>query len=341
MPLLVAGIALADPPKSADDWYKEGETQYNLGDFQKAVDAFKQGFSVETVDSKKPAYIYNIAQSYRLAKDCSNSQFFYKRYLSLKDADTAKPLSQKKRDEVDNWIKEAQECMDKQTALQSKQPSQTMNPSDATKPEPVEPKKVATNGTDAATGDDEPTTIEKHADNGQPHVLAVRLVGGGSKVSFGGGVSSKFGGTGGLIIGYPIAVSDQFVIEIGGALTVTPASFSGDTGGSSSVQLYGAMLNGGFEYWAAPKVGIRADVGVGALLLNGAGDTALTMGANTTGGALAMLHVRGGLSADYAVTPNLVITVAPIAFGYSPAKSGLVGSTITELDFMVGVGYRM
>ena len=36
-----------------DDWYKEGETQYNLGNFDKAADAFKQGFALETVESKK------------------------------------------------------------------------------------------------------------------------------------------------------------------------------------------------------------------------------------------------------------------------------------------------
>ena len=51
--LLAPTLALAQP-KSADDWYKEGETQYNLGNFDKAAEAFKQGFSLETIDSKKP-----------------------------------------------------------------------------------------------------------------------------------------------------------------------------------------------------------------------------------------------------------------------------------------------
>ena len=62
--LLVPALAVAQP-KTADDYYKDGETQYNLGNFDKAVEAFKQGFAVEANDSKKSAYLYNIAQSYR------------------------------------------------------------------------------------------------------------------------------------------------------------------------------------------------------------------------------------------------------------------------------------
>ena len=63
-------LALAQP-KTADEWYKEGENQYNLGDFDKAADAFKQGFAIETVERKKPAYLYNVAQAYRQANKCT------------------------------------------------------------------------------------------------------------------------------------------------------------------------------------------------------------------------------------------------------------------------------
>src|SRR3979409_1605836 len=92
-------LAMADP-KSPDDWYKEGETQYNLGNFPGAVDAFKKGFELEPNESKKSAYLYNVAQAYRQAKDCTNAQFFYKRYLALKENDTKKPLKPDKRQEI-------------------------------------------------------------------------------------------------------------------------------------------------------------------------------------------------------------------------------------------------
>ena len=35
-------------------------------------------------ESKKPAYLYNVAQAYRQGGKCKDAAFFYKRYLSLK-----------------------------------------------------------------------------------------------------------------------------------------------------------------------------------------------------------------------------------------------------------------
>jgi hypothetical protein len=62
-----------------------------------------------------------------------------------------------------------------------------------------------------------------------------------------------------------------------------------------------------------------------------------------TDGALSMVHVRVGLSADYAITSNVVATLTPFAFSYSPPKQGLDDSikSIMSIDFMLGVGYRM
>ena len=56
-----------------------------------------------------------------------------------------------------------------------------------------------------------------------------------------------------------------------------------------------------------------------------------------------MFAVRVAASADYAFTPNVYGTVTPIAFSYSPAKAGLRDDikSLTRLDFMLGVGYRM
>src|SRR6476646_874640 len=88
--LLVPAIAWAQP-KTAADWYKEGENQYNLGNFDKAVEAFKQAFTAEP-------------------NDCKNAYFFYKRFLSLKENDTAKPLDEKTRKQVEDRIAELEQC---------------------------------------------------------------------------------------------------------------------------------------------------------------------------------------------------------------------------------------
>src|SRR6188508_13617 len=129
--MLVPALALAQP-KSADDWYKEGETQYNLGEFDKAAEAFKQGFALESNDSKKPAYLYNVAQAYRQGGKCKDAAFFYKRYLSLKDQDTVKPLKPEKRAEIEQKINELEECAKNQDSIASKPPTNTLPPNDGT-----------------------------------------------------------------------------------------------------------------------------------------------------------------------------------------------------------------
>ena len=114
--LLLAPALASAQPKTTDEWYKEGETQYNLGNFTDAIEAFKKAFALDTNDSKKSPYLYNIAQSYRYAKDCSNAQFFYKRFLALRDSDKDKPLDPKKRAEIEARIKELEDCARQQEA---------------------------------------------------------------------------------------------------------------------------------------------------------------------------------------------------------------------------------
>jgi len=105
------------------------------------------------------------------------------------------------------------------------------------------------------------------------------------------------------------------------------------------------LADAGATYLVMPRIGVRADVGVGALIFSGisdAGNPFTDMGAPTSG-ALTMFAVRAAVSGDYAITPNIYATLVPFAFTYSPAKDGLRSDlkSITRMDFMVGVGYRM
>ena len=91
---------------------------------------------------------------------------------------------------------------------------------------------------------------------------------------------------------------------------------------------------------------VNVDVPRNALVvfsgISEAGNPFTDMGAPTSG-ALTMLAVRAAVSGDYLITNNVFATLTPLAFTYSPAKSGLRDDikSITRLDFMVGVGYRM
>ncbi len=352
--LVWSALALAEP-RSADDWYKEGETQYNLGNFEKAADAFKQGFTLESVESKKPAYLYNVAQAYRQGNRCKDAGFFYKRYLSLKEQDTAKPLKPEKRTEIEGWIAELETCEKTQDSIAKKTPDSTI---------PLSTNKPTTTGATTVTPPPaRPTTtaqVEPAAETGAlvdsgevhaeapgtpPRLLSARFEAGVGKVSAG-DLTMPIQATFDLFVGYPIAVSPKLTIDLGGNFTFTPVPYTNaGTGQKKTGTFISALADVGATYAVASKIGVRVDVGAGVLTFGGISDPGnpfTEMGAGTSG-TLAMFAVRAGLSLDYAVTPNVLVTLTPIAFSYSPAKSGLRDDikSLTRLDFMVGLGYRM
>jgi hypothetical protein len=353
--LLVPMLALAQP-KTPDDWYKEGETQYNLGNFDKAADAFKQGFALESVESKKAAYLYNVAQAYRQGGKCKDAAFFYKRYLSMKDDDTAKPLKPEKRAEVEQFITEQEACAKALEANAQKLPNNTLAPEgtgsghgsaetaptghgngSATTVAQVD--KGGDDGSDTGEEPETPTVIPA------PKLLSARFDGGASKISAG-NLSVPVQATFSLIAGYPVYVQDKLEIDAGIAGTFTPLPFVNTmTNEKKNAQFISVLADAGATYMVAPRIGIRGDLGVGVLIFGGisdAGNPFTDMGAPTSG-ALTMLAVRAAASADYMITPNVFATITPIAFSYSPAKAGLRPdiSALTRLDFMAGIGYRM
>lgn len=355
--LLLPALAWADP-KTPEGWYEEGSNQYNLGNFDKAIEAFKQGFALEPDEGKKANYLYNVAQSYRQTKDCKNALFFYRRYLALKANDTVKPIPPKKRKEVEDFITQLDLCVKQQASVSEKPPVNNLppdgdagdkgQPSDTGHKEPRKDVAMGAPGTVPASGpggdDDDSGSVTRPATAGSAHLISVRFTGGGTKVSAGGNpvpVQATFA----LTAGYPIPISDKLTVEVGAALTFTPVPFDpmhGTAGESKTAQLWGVVANGSVAYEVMPKLALRADLGLGALFFAGLEDSPFIVSGSMVTGALSMFHVRGAASADYAITPNLVLTATPIAFTYSPPHDGLASdiTSITSIDFLVGIGYR-
>jgi len=90
--VLLAGLASAAPARAAEPGpagpspeteararalYDQGMRHYNLGEYDTATDAFKQGYKL----SGNPGFLYNIAQAYRLKGDCAQALTFYRSYL--------------------------------------------------------------------------------------------------------------------------------------------------------------------------------------------------------------------------------------------------------------------
>ncbi len=79
--------------------YTTGVTHYDLAEYDKAAAQFKEAYRL----SNDPAYLFNIAQSYRLAKNCEEARRFYERFLSVSpDAPN--------RDKIQQRIAEMKSC---------------------------------------------------------------------------------------------------------------------------------------------------------------------------------------------------------------------------------------
>src|SRR5712691_7937698 len=103
--LVVAVLGLGSVVAYADDvkakqLFEQGERAYNLGEWEQAVALFRKAYE----ESPEPAFLFNIAQTYRQWGNCRQSVFFYKRFLALKANDTKKPLKPELQVEVEKRI---------------------------------------------------------------------------------------------------------------------------------------------------------------------------------------------------------------------------------------------
>jgi hypothetical protein len=119
---LTAQVARADDAATARELFTQGNTFFDLGQFDKAIDAWQRGYQLKN----DPGFLYNIGQAYRTMGDPDKAIFFYKRYL-------ANAPKAKNRADVEQKI----EALQKQ--VQERQPAGN-GPGPATSPPPlVEP----------------------------------------------------------------------------------------------------------------------------------------------------------------------------------------------------------
>jgi Tetratricopeptide repeat len=350
--VVVSRPAAADP-KTSGEWFNVGDNHYNLGNFEKAIEAFRKAFELEKDEALKPIYLYNIAQAYRQAGDCDNAVFFYKRFLSLKNSDTKKPLSQSTRDDIQKRISEQEKLCAEKNSTRDKPPEGTMRPEKGEKgegdeePGEAEPtgaqKPTQVAAADAETEESEPVDASLYRVYGdQPRTISLRLGAGlgvprMSPVE----VANQFSAT--VLGGYPIPLAPKVGLDVGAGLSLSPLQWTDDSGGTQTSLFITAVANASLRVEVMPKLTLRGDVGLGALFFTNVTDeNPFTMGGQAAeGGALTMFHARGGLSAEYAVASSFTLWASPITVGYSPAKEGLIADAIVQLSFLAGVGYKL
>ena len=82
MPVLIALLlaAPADPGSAAREHLKAGQTHYALGEFQAAVDEFREVYRLK----QEPGLLFNMGQAYRQLHEWQQALFNYRQYLNLK-----------------------------------------------------------------------------------------------------------------------------------------------------------------------------------------------------------------------------------------------------------------
>ena len=90
---VVAAPALADDKAKAKELFDDGMKHFNVAEYPEAIAQWKQGYLL----SKKPLFLFNIAQAYRFAGDCTQAMTFYESYAREEQ-------NPKNEDEVDAGI---------------------------------------------------------------------------------------------------------------------------------------------------------------------------------------------------------------------------------------------
>ena len=104
--------------KKARESFTEGTASFNLGQWDKAIEAWQKGYQLK----QDPIFLYNIGQAYRKAENFERAIFFYKNYL--RNAPKAP-----NREEVEQWIDQLQKLLEEQRRAKTAPPEDAMKES--------------------------------------------------------------------------------------------------------------------------------------------------------------------------------------------------------------------
>jgi tetratricopeptide (TPR) repeat protein len=77
-------------PQKARELAEKGRAYHDAGEYMKAVAAFKEAY----VLAPSPGLLFNIAQAYRLAGDCDDAAWMYRRFLDSNPGEASRTLAE-------------------------------------------------------------------------------------------------------------------------------------------------------------------------------------------------------------------------------------------------------
>jgi Tetratricopeptide repeat len=356
--VVAALIAFAAAPAQAQDaekarqLFQQGSKYYDLGQFDKAIEAWQQGYD----QKPDPGFLYNIAQAYRQKQDAAKAIFFYKGYLRNS------PKAHN-RAEVDQKIAALQKQLDAGAPPPGNgtpPPNNGTPPPNNTTPPPNNTSTLtATNPTEPPPGPtvivqqppppdfaDTPTTAVVQT---APPATAVS----DGRIDFTGAIgpafwSSGVNGTakpsfvlllgGGYYFGAPMS---RLRFRMGGLFGYTFLAANED---ASNVNFISVLLDPALEIRLSPSgrwYG-TVDLGLGLQMLTGLKDRSKLLAANETlkvDGAQGMFETRFCGTVGYRWLPNVAL-FSSLASSNSSQKQHFY-APITRVEWLFGLAYRL
>ena len=353
--VVAALVAVAAAPAQAQDaekarqLFQQGSKYYDLGQFDKAIEAWQQGYD----QKPDPGFLYNIAQAYRQKQDAAKAIFFYKGYLRNS------PKAHN-RAEVEQKIAVLQkQAGDASTQTTPPPPNNTPPPNNPPPPphntpppnstltvtSPTEPTVTAVQPPPPVFTDAPPTTVVEAAP--LPTFMNTRRFDGA--VAFGPGFWSEnsvngtarpsfvLTGMGGYTFG---AGTSRFRFRLGGLLGYT---FLGANEDGSNVTFVSVLIDPTLEIRLTQSGRLygSVDFGLGAQVLFGLRPRSKLLAPNemlAVNGAQSMVVSRIGATLGFRLTPDISLFTS-LAQMNSPKKQHFF-SDIARVEWLFGASFR-
>ena len=298
--------------------FEKGNTQYNLGHWQKAILFFKEAYEAYPA----PAFLFNLGQSYRQADNCEQSLFFYKRYLDLEK----KP---KNLIETENHvIAQTEKCrLEKEALALKKEKAQNAQ---STPPTKIQKAK-------------EVTIKTSHSDSSG---FFVDFFAGASLWKLGQEFNSPIRESFKIVVGYTFH-RKSLHIKLGPQIGFIPFGFkqplTEDTSESKNSSFFTLSLGSSLALKIHERLSLGLQAGFGVLAWSGISEPNIFIANGLEqNGPLLLAHIETGLHLGIHLHPKVTVLLVPIAISYSPRRNELIPSidSLTSYQTLLGVGLR-
>ena len=330
--VVVAFTASASAEPSAEEHSAElaaaGSVAYNLGDFDRAVELFKEAYK-----ARSDSYLlFNIAQSHRQLGDCRDALFFYRRFLS-ETADEAN------RKTVEERIDDLEANCREEERLKSEPPVHTIQAARPTPPVVVsDVADVADDEPAEEDSDDAAADASVEAVAAQPSSsLSAWLVRG----AVGGSVISD---TRTVLTTVPIAQVglERLVGPLSALISieVSPVPWEdGSRSGASTLVSAGAGI--GMSRRIVGQLSMRGSVTAGvASIFAAEGNELLLEDGTNASNPLVLANGRAEAGLDYEFRRGFGVRVTPLAVAASPVSNGFRSGMQVLVRFQPTIGIR-